>query len=313
MVTFLNSATFIGIDAVLVNVEIFIANGIPGIMIVGLPDVSTKEAKDRVKAAIKNSGFEYPVKKITINLAPADLRKEGPLFDLPFAIGILISAGLIKCALNLNDYIIAGELSLNGKIKKVNGVIALGILAKKLNKKLIIPYENINSARFLGAGFLAFSHLKDICAFISGMRPDETAADAKDGTVYIHSPEDGGVHPSFERIISGINNNERNGENYPDFSDIKGQELAKRAIVTAVSGHHNILMIGPPGSGKTMIAKSAMGILAGYIAGGIYRDIEHLQFFKQKVSRRRHPYFKKAFYFGSSCYNNGRINRGRER
>ena len=108
MVTFLNSATFIGIDAVLVNVEIFIANGIPGIMIVGLPDVSTKEAKDRVKAAIKNSGFEYPVKKITINLAPADLRKEGPLFDLPFAIGILISAGLIKCALNLNDYIIAG-------------------------------------------------------------------------------------------------------------------------------------------------------------------------------------------------------------
>ncbi|MGC8553926.1 MAG: YifB family Mg chelatase-like AAA ATPase [Candidatus Acidulodesulfobacterium sp.] len=266
MIVALNSATFIGIEAVPVNVEVFISGGIPGIMIVGLPDVSTKEAKDRVRAAIKNSGFEYPVKKITINLAPADIRKEGPIFDLPLAVGILISAGLLKCALNLNDYIIAGELSLNGKIKKINGIIALGILAKKINKKLIIPYENINAAKFLGVDFAAFGSLKELCMFISG----ETAyfeKEEKESQIYFNNKskininyENNDENIYFKNIIENAKAAKKERERYIDFAEIKGQELAKRAVLTAVAGHHNILMIGPPGSGKTMLAHSIAGI-----------------------------------------------------
>jgi magnesium chelatase family protein len=264
MIIALNSATFIGIEAVPVNVEVFISGGIPGIMIVGLPDVSTKEAKDRVRAAIKNSGFEYPVKKITINLAPADIRKEGPIFDLPLAVGILISAGLLKCALNLNDYIIAGELSLNGKIKKINGIIALGILAKKINKKLIIPYENISAAKFLGVDFAAFGSLKELCMFISG----ETAyfeREEKESQVYFNNKininyENNDENIYFKNIIQNANAVKKERRQYVDFSEIKGQELAKRAVLTAVAGHHNILMVGSPGSGKTMLAHSIEGI-----------------------------------------------------
>ena len=277
MIIALNSATFIGIEAVPVNVEVFISGGIPGIMIVGLPDVSTKEAKDRVRAAIKNSGFEYPVKKITINLAPADIRKEGPIFDLPLAIGILISARLLKCALNLNDYIIAGELSLNGKIKKINGIIALGILAKKINKKLIIPYENINSAKFLGVDFAAFGDLKELCMFISG-EIGYFKREEKESQVYFNNKininyennENGKYDVSdneenlyFQNIIENSNLVKKERGEYVDFAEIKGQKLAKRAVLTAVAGHHNILMVGPPGSGKTMLAHSIEGIQPG--------------------------------------------------
>ncbi|RZD19557.1 MAG: ATP-binding protein [Candidatus Acididesulfobacter diazotrophicus] len=290
MITKLHSATFLGINAIIVDVEVFIANGIPGIMIVGLPDASTKESKDRVKAAIKNSSFEYPARKITINLAPADIKKSGPIFDLSLAIGILISAKLLIPKINLDDYIIAGELSLNGNINKIDGVIALSLLAKRLNKKIIIPYENLNEAKYLGIEYYCFNTLTEVCNFISVINKKQNLTinsnnDNNSGNILLSNEEQDSETISRQDLFyiennsnsSNSNSNElidnykiiNNSSNeifntnnyYPDFSDIKGHITVKRAMEIAVAGHHNILMIGSPGSGKTMIAQSAAGIL----------------------------------------------------
>ncbi len=283
MITKLHSVTFLGISAIIVDVEIFIANGIPGIMIVGLPDASTKEAKDRVKAAIKNSSFEYPARKITINLAPADIKKSGPIFDLPLALGILISAKLLIPKINIDDFIIAGELSLNGNINKIDGVIALSLLAKKLNKKIIIPYSNLNEVKYLGIEYYSFNTLAEVCNFISVINKKHNLSTNNNGNIllsnewqnseiisrqdlfYIENNSNSNISTIInkDKIINNNDNNETiNKDNcYPDFSDIKGHTTVKRAMEIAVAGHHNILMIGSPGSGKTMIAQSAAGIL----------------------------------------------------
>lgn len=261
MVSVLNSVTFIGIEAVMVRVEVYITNGIPGAMIVGLPDVSTRESRDRVKAAIRNSGLEYPVKKITVNLAPADLRKEGPVFDLPLALGILIAAGKTECSVSLDEYLIAGELSLNGAINPIGGIIAISVLARKLNKKLIIPYANAASAEHLGVSFIAFDGLRGVWNFISSGSIDGGTRYAAKG---LHGANGSFILENFKTIApSGKSSNSiQNWDNrtFPDFSEIIGQEYAKRALTIAVSGHHNILITGPPGIGKTMLAHAVEGI-----------------------------------------------------
>ncbi len=235
------SASIVGIDAIKVGVEVDVSGGLPGIVVLGLPDSAVQESKERVKATLKNAGFAFPMRKIVINLTPADLRKEGPSFDLPISVGILAASEQVSADL-LGDYLFTGEVSLDGSLRAVAGILPIAATAQKMGiAGLVVPIDNAQEAAVVeGLTVYGCKNLSEVADLLNNplrhkpVQLDETV-ETGHGTS-LHSAS-------------------------VDLKDVKGQAHARRALEIAAAGGHNLIFVGPPGSGKTMLARRLPGIL----------------------------------------------------
>jgi magnesium chelatase family protein len=220
-----HSRAQIGVEAPAVTVEVHLANGLPSLTMVGLPEAAVKESKDRVRSAIINSGLQFPARRITLNLAPADLPKDGGRFDLAIALGILSASVQVPC-LTLDDVECLGELALSGAVRAVRGVLPAALAARKAGRALVVPRANAEEA-CLASGLKVFAvdHLLEAVAHFNGHTPVEPYV--SDGLMHASKP-------------------------YPDLNEVQGQVAAKRALLIAAAGAHNLLFSGPPGTGKTL-------------------------------------------------------------
>ncbi len=229
-----HSRARLGVEAPAVSVEAHLANGLPSLALVGLPEAAVKESKDRVRSAILNSGFDFPARRITLNLAPADLPKDGGRFDLAIALGILAASGQVPEA-PLAQLECLGELALSGELRPVQGVLPAALAARNAGRALLVPRANAEEASLAsGLNVLVADHLLQIAAHLNGQEP---------------------IAPY---IATGLL---RAGAQYPDLADVQGQQAAKRALLVAASGAHNLLLSGPPGTGKTLLASRLPGLL----------------------------------------------------
>jgi len=253
-----------GINAVMVTVEVHLSNGLPAFSIVGLPEAAVRESKDRVRAAIINSGFEFPARRITVNLAPADLPKDGGRYDLPIALGILAASGQIdKTA--LDNYEFHGELALSGLLREITGSLPVTLAALRHNKKLVLPVISAQQAALIEqAEIFSAENLLSVCQHLQGLITLPYAS----------------VHSYDQKILPVL-----------DMADVRGQHRARRALEIAAAGRHNMLMIGPPGTGKSMLASRLPGILppmttAQALESASINSISHLGFDIKQWKRR---------------------------
>jgi magnesium chelatase family protein len=261
----IHSRASVGIQAPPVTVEVHLANGLPALNIVGLPEAAVKESKDRVRAALQNARFEFPARRITVNLAPADLPKEGGRFDLPIALGILVASGQLPGD-KLGQYEFIGELALSGELRPVRGVLPVALQTREAGRTLVLPAQNgAEAALISGATVQPAHHLLEICAHLHGQQS----------------------LPFAETLATPAT------PDYPDLAEVYGQHQARRALEIAAAGNHSLLFYGPPGTGKTMLASRLPGILppmseAEAIESAVIASVSEQGFLAENWGR--HPY-----------------------